>query len=214
MVFTLAALGLADLPPFATYLGKGWIEDTGTRPGGPGSPGVLIACSILVGAAVLRVAGGVFYGLGDPPAEDSEMAAEASEETSETERAAAHAADHDRAARRPGRRGPRGRACCPHLGSVVQAAAVRFQDQHAYNAVCCPAGRGPPGRACTRPRAPGSPWPTCSAGPGSAAGGAVILAGLALYWQTAPAGCAAGPNRACCWAIRSAGSRAVWSTTT
>ena len=29
VVFTLAALGLADLPPFATCLGKGWIEDTG-----------------------------------------------------------------------------------------------------------------------------------------------------------------------------------------
>src|SRR6204780_5073919 len=27
VVFTLAAFGLADLPPFATYLGKGWIED-------------------------------------------------------------------------------------------------------------------------------------------------------------------------------------------
>ncbi len=25
-VFTLAALGLAGLPPFGTYLGKGWIE--------------------------------------------------------------------------------------------------------------------------------------------------------------------------------------------
>ena len=33
-VFTAAALGLADLPPFATYLGKGWIEDTGTARGG------------------------------------------------------------------------------------------------------------------------------------------------------------------------------------
>ena len=28
VVFTLAALGLADLPPFATFLGKGWIEDS------------------------------------------------------------------------------------------------------------------------------------------------------------------------------------------
>ena len=46
---------------------------------------MLIACSVLVGGAVLRVAGGVFYGLGDPPAEDPLMAAEASEETSETE---------------------------------------------------------------------------------------------------------------------------------
>ena len=34
---------------------------------------------------MLRVAGGVFYGLGDPPGEDPQMAAEASEETSETD---------------------------------------------------------------------------------------------------------------------------------
>ena len=46
---------------------------------------MLIVCSVLVGGAVLRVAGGVFYGLGDPPAEDPQMAAEASEETSETD---------------------------------------------------------------------------------------------------------------------------------
>ena len=28
VVFTLAAFGLADLPPFATFLGKGWIDDS------------------------------------------------------------------------------------------------------------------------------------------------------------------------------------------
>ncbi|MDX6421794.1 MAG: hypothetical protein QOG28_6414 [Trebonia sp.] len=34
---------------------------------------------------MLRFAGGVFYGLGDPPGEDPGMAAEANEETGETE---------------------------------------------------------------------------------------------------------------------------------
>src|SRR5487761_436860 len=29
VVFTLAGLGLADLPPFATFLGKGWIDTSG-----------------------------------------------------------------------------------------------------------------------------------------------------------------------------------------
>jgi len=80
VVFTLAALGLADLPPFATYLGKGWIEDSGRAHGMAWVAVFLIAASVLVGGAVLRVAGGVFYGLGDPPAEDPEMAREASEE--------------------------------------------------------------------------------------------------------------------------------------
>ena len=76
VVFTLAAFGLADLPPFATFLGKGWIEDSGAARGLTWITVVLVACSVLVGGAVLRVAGGVFYGLGDPPGEDPQMAAE------------------------------------------------------------------------------------------------------------------------------------------
>src|SRR5712691_6826355 len=94
VVFTLGALGLADLPPFATFLGKGWIEDSAASLGSSGTSGtsgltwivaVMVFCSVLVGGAVLRVAGGVFYGLGDPPGEDPQMARESSEETSETD---------------------------------------------------------------------------------------------------------------------------------
>ena len=78
-----AALGLADLPPFGTFLGKGWIEDSAPA---PWLTAIVLVCGILVGGAVLRVAGGVFYGLGDPPGEDPRMAAEANEETGETDR--------------------------------------------------------------------------------------------------------------------------------
>ena len=42
MVFTLAALGLADLPPFGTFLGKGWITDSAdsaVNHGVAGAPG-------------------------------------------------------------------------------------------------------------------------------------------------------------------------------
>jgi multicomponent Na+:H+ antiporter subunit D len=85
IVFTLAAFGLADLPPFATFLGKGFIDDSAWAHGLPWVMGVFIACSILAGGAVLRVAGGVFYGLGDPPSEDPQMAEMAAEETSETD---------------------------------------------------------------------------------------------------------------------------------
>ena len=134
VVFTLAALGLADLPPFATYLGKGWIDDTGNARGTPWVAAVLIACSILVGGAVLRVAGGVFYGLGDPPAEDPRHGqGRLGGEERDRRSPSAHPADHDHPARRPG-----GAAIAvgllPHLGAVVQTAAVRFEDQHAYNA--------------------------------------------------------------------------------
>jgi multicomponent Na+:H+ antiporter subunit D len=133
-VFLLAALGLADLPPFALYLGAGWVGRSGDSLGLHWITAVIIGTSVLVGAAVLRVAGGVFYGIGDPPTEDPQMAEEASEETSETDEA-------------------KGRTplsmivppavlvglaiaagLLPHLGSLVQSAAVRFQDQAAYNA--------------------------------------------------------------------------------
>jgi multicomponent Na+:H+ antiporter subunit D len=185
MVFTLAALGLADLPPFATYLGKGWIEDAGVAQGGLWVAVVLIACSILVGGAVLRVAGGVFWGLGDPPAEDPQMAVQASEEKSETDQghqrtpltmivpAAALAA------------GAVVVGLLPHLGALVQDAAVRFEDQSAYNSVVLS------GKIVAHPVAlhpPGSTGITLAdvlSGMGSALG-AVILAGLALYRRRLP----------------------------
>src|SRR5262249_56728958 len=69
VVFTVAGLGLAGLPPFGAFRGKGWIEAAGAAHGMPWITAVFIVCSVLVGAAVLRVAGGVFYGLGDPPSE-------------------------------------------------------------------------------------------------------------------------------------------------
>ena len=134
VVFTVAGLGLADMPPFALFLGKGWIEESGSSRGLAWLTAVLVICSVLVGGAVLRVAGGVFYGLGDPPSEDPQMAVEASEETSETDQAkqrtplsmivpAAVLAAAGLVA-----------GLLPGIGPAVQAAAVRFQDQAAYNA--------------------------------------------------------------------------------
>src|SRR5487761_1251562 len=84
VVFTLAGLGLADLPPFGTFRGQGYLDDAAWAHGLPWVMPVFIVCTILSGAAVLRVAGGVFYGLGDAPTEDPQMATMASEETTET----------------------------------------------------------------------------------------------------------------------------------
>jgi multicomponent Na+:H+ antiporter subunit D len=185
VVFTLAALGLSDLPPFATFLGKGWIEDSAATRGMTWIIPLFVAASILVGAAVLRVAGGVFYGLGDPPAEDPEMAREASEETSETEQGR--------------QRTPLtmivpavvlalaaiGIVFAPHLGPAVEAGAVRFQDQAGYNvtvlagaSVARPAGLFPAGST-------GVSVPAVVTGAGSTAG-ALVLAFLALYWRRLP----------------------------
>jgi multicomponent Na+:H+ antiporter subunit D len=185
VVFTLAGLGLADLPPFATFLGKGWIDDSAGAHGLPWLMAVFIVCSILTGGAVLRVAGGVFYGLGDPPSEDPGMARAADEEKSETGSGK--------------QRTPLtmiippavlvGAAVVigllPGLGSVVQAAAVRFQDQRAYIAtalhgahvahVAAPYAAGPAGATVT----------DLVIGLGTAAG-AVILAAAALYWRRLP----------------------------
>jgi multicomponent Na+:H+ antiporter subunit D len=185
VVFTLAALGLADLPPFATFLGKGWIEDTAAHVGHAWIIVVMVFSSILVGGAVLRVAGGVFYGLGDAPSEDPQMARQASEETSETERG------RDRT--------PLTMIvpptvlvlaalalfAVPHLGLHLQNAAVRFQDQVGYNRAVLS------GMAVRHPVAPLPREPndvtlaSVLTGIGSAVGG-VVLAYLALYWRRLP----------------------------
>jgi multicomponent Na+:H+ antiporter subunit D len=185
VVFTLAALGLSDLPPFATSLGKGWIEDSAAARGMAFITVIFVISAVLVGGAVLRVAGGVFYGLGDPPSENREMAREASEETSETERAK--------------RRTPLsmivpagvlvtaalGAGFVPHLGSTVEAAAVRFQDQAGYNAtvlfgahVAHPVAVRPAARA-------GVTGAAVATGVGSCVG-ALLLAFTALYWRRLP----------------------------
>jgi multicomponent Na+:H+ antiporter subunit D len=185
VVFTLAAFGLADLPPFTTYLGKGWIEDSANAHGALWLTAVFIACSVLVGGAVLRVAGGVFYGLGDPPSETMQMAEESSEETSET--------DQGR------QRTPLSMIVppavlvlaaavigfLPRLGPAVEAAAIRFQDQADYTA------RVLSGTPVTHPAAPfpaeaaGITTADVLTGLGSGAG-AVLLAYLALYWRRLP----------------------------
>jgi multicomponent Na+:H+ antiporter subunit D len=184
-VFTVAALGLADLPPFATFLGKSFIDDSAWAHGLPWVMGVFIACSVLAGGAVLRVAGGVFYGLGDAPSEDAQMAEMAAEETSETESGknrtpltmllppallvACAAAI----------------ALIPQLGPVVQQAAIRFQDQAGYNATVLAGAHilHPVASAAAEPA--GITLSGVMTGLGSVIG-ALVLAFLALYRRRLP----------------------------
>jgi multicomponent Na+:H+ antiporter subunit D len=183
-VFTLAGLGLADLPPFATFLGKGWIEASGDVHGVTWIIAVLMISTILAGGAVLRVAGGVFYGLGDPPGEGEQMAKQADEETSETDEAK--------------QRTPATMSVPPlilvcgaivigliaQLGPVVQKFAIRFEDQAAYIAAALP---GAHFRAT--PVAPPEPTGVTLADVLTAVGstaGALLLAFLALYWRRLP----------------------------
>jgi multicomponent Na+:H+ antiporter subunit D len=184
-IFTAAALGLADLPPFGTFLGKGWIEDSAAA---PWLTAIFLVCGILVGGAVLRVAGGVFYALGDPPGEDARMAAEANEETGETDEgrqrtplsmlvpAAALAALGLAAGIA---------AMVPKIAAGVESAAARFQDQHAYIATVLTGAR------VTRavplyPTAPADVTVASVVAALCSALGAAALAGAALYWRRLP----------------------------
>jgi multicomponent Na+:H+ antiporter subunit D len=185
VVFTLAGLGLADLPPFATFLGKGYTDESTWAHGLPWVLPVFIICGILTGGAVLRVAGGVFYGLGDAPSEDPRMAEMAAEETSETESGKQRTpltmivppAVLVAAAAAVG--------LIPQLGQVVQAAAVRFEDQAGYNATVLAGAHiaHPVALAAAEPA--GITLSAVVAGVGSAIG-ALILAFLALYWRRLP----------------------------
>ena len=185
VVFTLAGLGLADLPPFATFLGQGYIDTSAGAHGLPWTLAVFIACGILTGGAVLRVAGGVFYGLGDAPSEDPEMAREADEEKSETDTGK--------------QRTPLTMIIPPailvgaalvigvvtQLGPVVQAAAIRFQDQAGYNATVLAGAHIAHPVAIAAAESTGITATEVLTGVGSAAG-ALMLAFLALYWRRLP----------------------------
>ena len=189
VVFTLAALGLADLPPFGTFLGKGWITDSATSvAGGPWLAGVFCACSVLTAGAVLRFAGGVFYGLGDAPGEDPRMAAEANEETGESE---------------SGRqRTPLTMlippcvlvalgvasgvaALLPRCAAALESAAARFQDQQAYAALVL-GGAHPATPAPLYPQVPPDVTAASVITALCSVAGAILLALTALYWRRLP----------------------------
>jgi multicomponent Na+:H+ antiporter subunit D len=184
-VFTAAALGLADLPPFGTFLGKGWIEDSARL---PWLSVAFLLCTILAGGAVLRVAGGVFYGLGDPPSEDPRMAAETNEETGETEAARQRTPLSMLVPTAVLAAGGLAAGLCamvPRFGAAIEAAALRFQDQAAYAATVLG------GAHVTHPVAiaPAEPADVTTSSVILAVCsvlGALALAFVALYWRRLP----------------------------
>jgi hypothetical protein len=140
---------------------------------------------VLVGAAVLRVAGGVFYGIGDPPPEDAAMAHAAGEETSET--AGGKGRTPLSMVVPAGLLATAGLAVglIPRLGRDVEMAAIRFQDQTAYNATVLG------GAHVIHPVALSAPEPAVITAAGlvigfSAVAGSVLLALAALYGRRLP----------------------------
>ncbi|MHB1987224.1 MAG: complex I subunit 5 family protein [Acidimicrobiales bacterium] len=185
ILFVLASLGLVDLPPFATYLGAGWMGDSAVAHGAAWVTAVVMVSSILVGGAVLRVAGGVFYGLGDAPPEDEHMKIEASEETSETDAG-------------------KGRTpltmvlppvvlvalalvvgVLPHLGPVIERAVLQFQDQIGYNASVLGGAHVPHPVGLTAPGSTGVTDLSLASSLGTVAG-ALVLAWFGLYRRRLP----------------------------
>jgi multicomponent Na+:H+ antiporter subunit D len=185
VIFTAAALGLADLPPFGTFVGKGWIDDSAEA---PWLTVVFLLCTVLAAGAVLRVAGGVFYGLGDPPGEDPRMAVEANEETGETDTGRQRtplsmivpAAVMVVLALAAGVAG-----LVPRFAAAVEAGAIRFQDQPGYIATVLNGARV----AHASPVAAVAPADVTISSVVTAvcsAVGAVLLALAALYWRRLP----------------------------
>jgi multicomponent Na+:H+ antiporter subunit D len=143
---------------------------------------------VLTAGAVLRVAGGTFYGLGDPPSEDPQMAAEANEETGETEAG--------------GQRTPLTMliplcvlvilglaagiaAITPRWAAALESAAARFQDQSAYASLVLNDVRTAH-PATLYPQAPPDVTAASVITALCSVAGAVLLALAALYWRRLP----------------------------
>jgi multicomponent Na+:H+ antiporter subunit D len=75
VLYFVAALALAGLPPFGTALGKSIAEEATYTAGYHWGPALFVAVSALTGGAVLRFGARAFLGLGDRP--DPEHLAEA-----------------------------------------------------------------------------------------------------------------------------------------
>jgi multicomponent Na+:H+ antiporter subunit D len=91
VVYGLAALTVADLPPWGSFTGKALIEDAALKePGWRWVPAAMAVISALAGAALLRVGLRVFAGAGVPAPQDWRFAyADDQDQGDEEERGAA-----------------------------------------------------------------------------------------------------------------------------
>jgi len=80
-VYLVAALTVADLPPFGTFLGKALVEDAALgAPGWAWLPAVMALISALAAGALLRAGLRVFRGVGEPAPRDARFASGADDE--------------------------------------------------------------------------------------------------------------------------------------
>src|SRR4051794_15419279 len=89
VLFTVASLAVATLPPFGPFLGKTLVDDATLAVGGyDWVPAVMVVVSALTGGALLRVAARVFVGIGRPAREDPDSAGGGEEEGGEDDEVA------------------------------------------------------------------------------------------------------------------------------
>ena len=84
-LFIAGGLLIAAVPPFGPFLGKSMIEDAAIKAGYGFVPPLIVVCSGLAGAAVLRAGARIFLGWGEPSG-SSDSADEATEPEEEAQR--------------------------------------------------------------------------------------------------------------------------------
>jgi multicomponent Na+:H+ antiporter subunit D len=73
-IYLVAALTIADLPPWGAFTGKALIEDAALKEGWWWVPAVMALISAMAGGALLRAGARVFWGVGEPAREDARFA--------------------------------------------------------------------------------------------------------------------------------------------
>jgi len=178
VLFAVGGLALAEIPPFATFVGKALVEDSGTRMGYGWMPLLFAGTSAVVGGAVLRAAGRIFLGWGphDPDRFASDVAGQSEE-------------GEGIRPRRPPRTpallvapvvvlmaGGLALGLVPGLADHAERAAAGFQDRRAYAAAVLEGRETSLPPVDAKPPSAASVWYSVGSG-----GGAVGLAALALF---------------------------------
>ena len=144
-LFVIGALGLAGMPPFATFTGKALMESAASHPHAPFLPYLFTLTSGLTAGAVLRAAGMIFAGWGRNPDD---------EDDSPTNHEAPETAASGSETPLPMLLAPTillaiaaSSGLMPWVTSLAREAAVRFLDTGAYRALVLqgtpiPAGAG------------------------------------------------------------------------
>jgi multicomponent Na+:H+ antiporter subunit D len=173
VLFVLGGLGLAGMPPVATFLGKGMIEEDAASLGYAWIPSVFTVAAILTGGAVLRAAGRIFAGWGPLDDKVADLHREA--------------APGERSRTPPSMWVPAtvfavlavAATAWPQLSSRAVGAAEAFQNRAQYVEQVL--------HGSARPRVEVQPRPSPGAALGAlSAGGAIALALLALFWDRVP----------------------------